>query len=939
MSHILVYGLEIPLNPIHILCSALEFTNAVVSIFLGFFVFFHNPKDTLKRLFLAFALSISFISLTGPIVYTLAFNNRINDVLSSSSSLVQMTVSPLLLNLSLLFPEKKKNSPFAFLIYLPLLLIVVLFFGLDGLGNIRAVDGMLIYEPQVIFIYMLYTGAYFIVLVVILVNKLIKTKNETNKKQLFYMLLGLILGCFINVVFALLRLVFKLSISRIGTELSSFSFIFFIFYSIIKYQAYDIKTAIHYSIYRVLSELVIISPIVIMPFLLFGGQSRDNMILLFPLYGVCSIVYFASVRKLLLPFVDRITMKRKYRLAEELDILFEQLDVSITPEDMERKIYQSIRSNIHSEDIAVLFREKKSRSFEGRMISSSLRIRLDKYASGVIEECEPVITKRYITETGGALGILVERNVELAVRIVSNNEDVGLLCLCAKKNLEPFYYEEIEFVKKVAKRIALLMEKNYIEKLGALKTEYFIAIAHELKTPLTIIENILDKEISNRGSTDELDVIGKYFDKMKNDIVNLLDIEKLENSEIFYNHDSIVDLSGILELKTKLFEEIARIKGISILPRIKKKVYVKIDPYAMDRVVNNIVENAIKYNRENGSVAISLRATEGEAFFSVGNTGPGIPDEYKTHIFEPYYQIPRERRNSGGIGIGLSIVKKIVDQLGARITVSDYPGGGASFEIAFTRHALAKGESPVADLRFSRPGREVAIKTEDVYVEGKPSILIVEDNIDQYYMLKIYLKDDYNLYYAADGKAALDKLKTISAPHLIITDIVMNTMDGFELQEELNRQECYEKIPLLFITAKTTIADRKRAIAGGAIDFISKPFPMDELVLKVKSIIDNVRIREKANIKEFGSKVMKFIAADVDENRKWEIIGARLSSWDITGKELAIIRLISKGHPNKAIAAARRIGTHSVRNSIAKIFAKLGVHGRYELIDFINNLI
>ena len=344
-------------------------------------------------------------------------------------------------------------------------------------------------------------------------------------------------------------------------------------------------------------------------------------------------------------------------------------------------------------------------------------------------------------------------------------------------------------------------------------------------------------------------------------MVNFLDVEKLERGQSFYNHDQIVNLTKVLKTTILLFREIAENKRIKIVEEISEKdIFIKIDPYAIDRVINNILDNAIRYTETGGEIIISLNNNnEDKVELSVNDTGTGISEKKLEHIFESYYQISHKKRNIEGIGVGLSIVKKIVDQVDGEIKIESKTNVGTSFNILFKNYELSDNDIIENNLEYTKPIKIASFEKleEERYEEGKYNILIVEDNIHLLAYLQNSIKSKYNVYYAGNGEDALRKLEYIPKPNIIISDILMDIMDGYDFYNVLSDNERYKDIPVIFLTAKTSLDEKVEGLSKGAVDYIYKPFHINELLAKINSIIRSQEVTREVNITEMENKILE----------------------------------------------------------------------------------
>jgi len=429
-------------------------------------------------------------------------------------------------------------------------------------------------------------------------------------------------------------------------------------------------------------------------------------------------------------------------------------------------------------------------------------------------------------------------------------------------------YSFNEFENRIKNYFTKLLYKKKIKQgnntnQDKVKIQFFANVSHETKTPLTLISNYLNRYMEKTGTTEELAVIKQNIEKLQRDMVNFLDSEKLQRGQVFYKHNQIIDFSVLVKQKITMFRDMADKKKIKIKPDIHKDIYIKADPFAIDRVINNLFDNAIKYTNQNGQIKIRLAAGNSRIHFIVMDSGIGISREHRQFIFKPYHQISHEKRNLQGIGMGLFIVYKIVETLNGKIMVRSKLNQGSAFMVSLPEYMMKPGEKADHDIKFSKPINTAPVVTE--LKEGKKdsslyTLFVVEDNINLLHFLQSSLSKRFNVYAAINGHKALEKIKEIPRPDVIISDIMMDGMDGLMLCETLSRDEQYEDIPFIFITAKTSVEDRVKGLSKGAVDYISKPFTIEELNAKIDAIIRFTAINRRLFEMDKFASIGKLVA-------------------------------------------------------------------------------
>jgi|GEM_PF-508539 len=493
----------------------------------------------------------------------------------------------------------------------------------------------------------------------------------------------------------------------------------------------------------------------------------------------------------------------------------------------------------------------------------------------------------------------------------------------------------INLEKKVEERTKQLKEAH------AQKTNFFINIAHETKTPLTLINNYVEKFIKKYGSSEEILLIKNNINRLTKDMVNFLDIQKLERGQVFYKHDQIINISNILLSKIQLFREKAWHDNIRIIAsNIKKDLLIKMDPYAIDRVINNLLDNAIKYNKTDGIIETILKENNNNIILIIKDTGIGISKNLQKNIFYPYYQISHEKRNIQGIGMGLTIVKNIIKEVNGTIDIESKLDEGTTFTITFKKHLMKKDEKINNKIKLSIPiDNKINIKLkEEKFEENKKNILLVEDNIEMLSYLQDSFYDKYNIFMAKNGQKALNKLNFIPKPNIIISDIMMDKMDGYKFYDELHKINNYNDIPFIFLTALTSNNEKIKGLKKGAVDYIYKPFSIKVLHNKINSLL---RIQENQKINNFeiiNNEMQKILYEEsyYYEEKKVNINNI-CTSYNISKKEEVIINYLLKGFKYKDISIKLNISYNTVKKRIRSIYKKLKIYNRIELINKINN--
>lgn len=480
-----------------------------------------------------------------------------------------------------------------------------------------------------------------------------------------------------------------------------------------------------------------------------------------------------------------------------------------------------------------------------------------------------------------------------------------------------------------------------LEEANQLKTRNFINLVHETKTPLTLVKNYLDEYIQKHGQDEELGIIKGGVDKLTADVANLFDVERFSKGFDVYRHNKISDFSAILENSLPLFEYYCSKQGIKFNTEIEKTLLIRADPSAINRIVNNVVENAIKFTDTGGEITVSLSTKDGKLVFFVQDDGIGISPANQKKVFEPYYQIGNKNTSLQGMGLGLPIVKKVVESLGGEITIESNPKERPGTKVLVI---LAKHEADIDDRAVpvvSEPAGsyyrvpDFVIEDSD-YSPAKQTILLIEDNKDMLQFLSKKLMDKYNVYSTLNGAEALKKLQELPViPDLILSDIMMDKMDGFSFAKAIAGQDAFRHVPVIFLTAKATATNRMKGLKHGAIDIVPKPFSFEELNQKIGTILANISKQKMAilntsisnlnQLKNFSPESLSVIfQSNFDESSKL---------FNLTPREREIATLMVKGQTYKEIATNLYISEKTVTKHVQNMFGKAGVSNKVGLIN------
>ncbi len=388
------------------------------------------------------------------------------------------------------------------------------------------------------------------------------------------------------------------------------------------------------------------------------------------------------------------------------------------------------------------------------------------------------------------------------------------------------------------------------EELNQLKFKFFTNISHDLRTPLTLIVSPLEdmiKESSDERQTNRLNLMRNNAMRLLSLVNQLLDFRKSEEANLHLN-PSEGDIVAFARGVCNSFISLSDRKNINLtFYSDREKIDLLFDEDKMEKIFMNLLGNAFKFTQAGGriDVAIEHTACEGEEpclRIQIADTGIGIKDKDKVHIFERFYQVDDdgESHPGTGSGIGLSMVSEYVKLHDGTIRVTDNVERGSVFIIEIPiRHSetsQAAAESASAREKATRQPTDRHQSSSEAS-EGRKTVLVVDDNRDMTEMLKDSLDNIYDIVTASDGVEALRKATEIK-PDIILTDLMMPNMNGIELCRALKENKETVNIPIIILTAKHDLGVKLEGLTIGADDYITKPFNLDVLRLRMRRLIE-----------------------------------------------------------------------------------------------------
>lgn len=411
---------------------------------------------------------------------------------------------------------------------------------------------------------------------------------------------------------------------------------------------------------------------------------------------------------------------------------------------------------------------------------------------------------------------------------------------------------------KLAQQLSFeLKEAERLSELDTLKTRFFANISHEFRTPLTLLSGPLS-DLSNKYPHEQMfGVMQRNLSRLQNLINQMLDLSKLEAGKMKPKLQR-GDLAAFIKQLQASFESLAQSKHLSFF--YDKNPYIHIayfDADKLEKIVTNLLSNAFKFTPEGGIIQVNVRYTDTDFIITIQDSGIGIEQERLPFIFDRFYQVEDRTalksytRNYEGTGIGLALVKELVEVLKGKIQVESQVDIGTTFKVTIPTDKTTWEEFINEDPLVITSYEDEKAKHEPLTVisenktinafenptdKEQPIVLIIEDNDD----LRAYIRSHFELTYqiieAVDGQDGYEKALA-SIPDLVICDLMMPRLDGFSFCKLIKSDIRTNHIPVIMLTARATMEDRLEGLELGADDYLAKPFNTEELQIRVRNLI------------------------------------------------------------------------------------------------------
>lgn len=387
------------------------------------------------------------------------------------------------------------------------------------------------------------------------------------------------------------------------------------------------------------------------------------------------------------------------------------------------------------------------------------------------------------------------------------------------------------------------LEADQLRQIGELKSHFFANITHDFRTPLSLILSPVGTLINELGHTpynDRLQLIDRSARQLLGLINQLMDLARLDANVL-----SLTLLRGrpdeVVGDVIETFKEQAEQDTIRLTYQPELTDAYWFDSEKLERIVSNLLANALKFTTstplKQGQVTVRLQSRASSLpsgiQLSVTDNGFGISPDHIPHLFHRFYHAD-SAASKAETGIGLALTKELIDLYGGAIRVESQVGSGTTVWVDLPLQ-------PAIDVQVDTDVATAPL-VPDTQDEALPDarLLLVEDNDDMAEFIMQSLPDAYDVYRAVDGLEGLEQARQL-LPELIISDVMMPRMDGFALCDQLKSDSLTNHIPILLLTAKTTLNNRMQGLSAGADDYLGKPFHVPELLARINNLLTTQR--------------------------------------------------------------------------------------------------
>ena len=435
-----------------------------------------------------------------------------------------------------------------------------------------------------------------------------------------------------------------------------------------------------------------------------------------------------------------------------------------------------------------------------------------------------------------------------------------------------YYYVQLRRAKIKTEQMA-----DQLRSLDAAKSRFFANVSHELRTPLTLLTSPIHTLLKENQLTEKqirlLQMAGRSGRQLEQLVNEILDLRKLEMGKMSVQEKPTA-LWAYFTTYFAQFESLASRRQVdfSVELAIPEQVVAGIDREKCRQILFNLLSNAFKFTPAGGQIRAKVTFENERLQLVVSDTGPGIHPDDLPHLFDRFFQTNRpDKPAEGGTGIGLALCQEYAQLFGGTVRVESTFGHGAVFTVGFPAKIMAAADetafAPLAEyghLIHDEAAHSLLPHASKPDPATRPTLLLVEDNLDLRDYIRFILQKKYHIVTAENGREALKWLKVDGKretgddlpdnqpfnhspiqPSLILSDLMMPVMDGYQLLEHLKSDDTTRHIPFIMLTARAEAQDRLKALRIGVDDYLTKPFDEEELLVRIENLLRNQAVRRQ----------------------------------------------------------------------------------------------
>lgn len=493
------------------------------------------------------------------------------------------------------------------------------------------------------------------------------------------------------------------------------------------------------------------------------------------------------------------------------------------------------------------------------------------------------------------------------------------------------------------------------KKMSEMKLRFFTDISHEIRTPLTMITAPVDYLMNDDKTPDNirkhLKTISQNTNRMLRLVNQILDFRKIQFLHLKVQE---IEIASFVENICDTFSEISENQHIKF--KFSNKVSdekVWVDPDCLEKIIMNLLSNAFKFSPPGKSIEVLLFSDEKTVSVSVTDHGSGMSKEKQKNLFVRFASF-NDDKSKPSTGIGLSMVKELADKHSAKVAVESEVGKGSTFTVSFLKgishfdknvEILAANEAENKQIEIIDKSTIKPIEAEDLSMrkDGKYSVLIVEDDTELRNFICSIIENEYQVYLADDGKSGWEMAQKY-CPDFVVSDIMMPEMNGIELLQKLKTNRNTSHIPVVLLTAKTTIESKLEGMAYGADDYITKPFSVPYFQARISNLIQQrLQLQEifreslvpntstVANSREYFPQPALITSQDeIFMSKVMKTIEDNMENFDFTVEELGQNMMMSRSVFFKKIKALTGLApVEFIRDIKMKRAAQILASGQY----------